>query len=96
LKLTGSRNGKRQLPVQGQLGEGGQTCKGESWRFDETYGKVKGRWKYLYRAVDKAGATVDFVLTAKRDCKAALRFFAQDDRAAWRAGEDHAGPLDSV
>ena len=36
--------------------------------------KVKGRWQYLYRAVDKAGATVDFLLTAKRDCKAALRF----------------------
>jgi putative transposase len=41
---------------------------------DETYVKVKGSWKYLYRTVDKAGATVDFLLTAKRDCKAALRF----------------------
>ena len=41
---------------------------------DETYVKVKGVWKYLYRAVDKAGATVDFLLTAKRDRKAALRF----------------------
>ncbi|BBU64303.1 hypothetical protein MSC49_42380 (plasmid) [Methylosinus sp. C49] len=47
---------------------------GSSWRLDETYVKVKGCWKYLYRAVDKAGATVDFFLTAKRDCKAALRF----------------------
>jgi putative transposase len=36
--------------------------------------RVKGAWKYLYRAVDKAGATVDFLLTAKRDRKAALRF----------------------
>jgi putative transposase len=41
---------------------------------DETYVKVKGVLKYLYRAVDKAGATVDFLLTAKRDHKAALRF----------------------
>jgi putative transposase len=41
---------------------------------DETYARVKGAWTYLYRAVDKAGATVDFPLTAKRDCKAALRF----------------------
>ena len=41
---------------------------------DETYVKVRGVWKYLYRAVDKAGATVDFLLTAKRDGKAALRF----------------------
>ncbi|TDX62503.1 DDE superfamily endonuclease [Methylosinus sp. sav-2] len=47
---------------------------GSSWRLDETYVKVKGCWKYLYRAVDKAGATVDFLLTAKRDRKAALRF----------------------
>ena len=47
---------------------------GSSWRLDETYVKVRGVWKYLYRAVDKAGATVDFLLTAKRDCKAALRF----------------------
>jgi putative transposase len=47
---------------------------GSSWRLDETYVKVKGNWKYLYRAVDKAGATVDFLLTAKRDRKAALRF----------------------
>src|SRR3984885_520965 len=45
---------------------------GSSWRMDETY--VRGVWKYLYRAVDKAGATVDFLLTAKRDRKAALRF----------------------
>jgi diketogulonate reductase-like aldo/keto reductase len=41
---------------------------------DETYVRVKGVWKYLYRAVDKAGATVDSLLTAKRDRKAALRF----------------------
>ena len=47
---------------------------GSSWRLDETYVKVKGSWKYLYRAVDKAGATVDFLLTAKRDRNAALRF----------------------
>ena len=34
---------------------------------DETYIKVAGQWKYLYRTVDKAGDTVDFLLTAKRD-----------------------------
>ena len=42
---------------------------------DETYIKVKGVWKYLYRAVGKQGKTVDFLLTAKRDKAAALRFF---------------------
>ena len=46
-----------------------------SWRMDETYIKVKGAWKYLYRAVDKEGQTVDFLLTTKRDKAAALRFF---------------------
>src|SRR5437016_6902856 len=45
-----------------------------SWRMDETYIKVKGEWKYLYRAVDKCGQTIDFLLTAQRDTEAALRF----------------------
>ncbi|MGB5833981.1 MAG: IS6 family transposase, partial [Thiohalocapsa sp.] len=45
------------------------------WRMDETYIKINGQWKYLYRAVDKAGQSVDFLLTTHRDKKAALRFF---------------------
>ncbi|MBE5253107.1 MAG: IS6 family transposase [Enterobacterales bacterium endosymbiont of Blomia tropicalis] len=48
---------------------------GRRWRMDETYIKIKGQWKYLYRAVDTAGQTVDFLLTARRDAAAALRFF---------------------
>ena len=47
---------------------------GRSWRMDETYIKVSGQWKYLYRAVDRAGDTVDFLLTAKRDLAAVRRF----------------------
>jgi transposase, IS6 family len=47
----------------------------DSWRVDETYIKVKGEWKYLYRAVDSAGNPLDFMLSAKRDGKAAARFF---------------------
>jgi len=53
---------------------------GVSWRMDETYIKVKGVWKYLYRAVDKEGKTVDFLLTAKRDKAAAKRFFDKSMR----------------
>ncbi len=45
-----------------------------SWRLDETYIRVKGKWVYLYRAVDKLGQTIDFLLTEKRDQKAAKRF----------------------
>ena len=48
---------------------------GRSWRMDETYVKVSGDWKYLYRAVDKAGQTVDFLLRAHRDKAAARRYF---------------------
>lgn len=47
----------------------------DSWRVDETYIKVKGEDRYLYRAIDSAGNTLDFLLTAKRDAKAAKRFF---------------------
>src|SRR5688500_19008932 len=46
-----------------------------SWRVDETYVKVKGRWTYLYRAVASRGQTRDFLLSAKRDAEAAKRFF---------------------
>ena len=47
----------------------------KSYRTDETYIKVKGEDKYLYRAVDSTGQTIDFLLTAKRDAAAAKRFF---------------------
>jgi transposase-like protein len=46
-----------------------------SWRVDETYIRVKGEWIYLYRALDAAGQTIDFVLSAKWDAAAAKRFF---------------------
>ena len=47
---------------------------GGSWRMDETYIKVKGSWVYLYRAVDKAGRTIDFFLSRNRDVTAAKTF----------------------
>jgi len=46
-----------------------------SWRMDETYIKVRGKWTYLYRAVDKFGKTLDFMLSERRDTAAARRFF---------------------
>ena len=63
------------LPV---LEKAFRRCKravGKSWRMDETYVKVRGEWRYLYRAVDKEGNTVDFLLRARRDKAAAQRYF---------------------
>ncbi len=48
-----------------------------SWRMDETYIRVRGQWMYLYRAVDKAGNTLDFMLSERRNRPAATRFFAK-------------------
>jgi transposase-like protein len=58
---------------------------GDSWRVDETYIKVRGQWVYLYRAIDKAGRTVDFLLSKRRDRAAARRFFS-------RAARQHGAP----
>ena len=68
-----------------------------SLRIDETYIKVRGKWRYLYRAIDKHGTSVDFLLTANRDLGAAKRFFrkmlsAELLLAPDRIGTDGAGP----
>ncbi len=61
------------LPVLEKAFRRRQRLVGNSWRMDETYILVKGQWKYLYRAVDKAGKTIDFLLRARRDTAAARR-----------------------
>jgi putative transposase len=61
--LLEKRSRKYKRPVHG------------SWRMDETYIKIKGKWRYLYRCVDKYGKTVDFMLTKRRDTAAAKNFF---------------------
>lgn len=63
VSLIEKRVRQRKRPVNG------------SWRMDETYIKLNGKWAYLYRAVDKEGATIDFLLRVKRDAAAAKAFF---------------------
>src|SRR5215813_8769867 len=75
--------------VQRYAPELSKRCRGDlrrtngSWRVDETYLRVAGKWTYLYRAVDSAGATIDFLLSARRDAAAAKRFF---QKALWSPG----------
>lgn len=63
VRLIDARVRSRKRPVSG------------SWRMDETYIRLNGRWVYLYRAVDKLGYTIDFLLRAHRDAVAAKAFF---------------------
>ncbi|MCX5545430.1 IS6 family transposase, partial [Paraburkholderia sp. CNPSo 3076] len=79
------------LPV---LEKAFRRCKravGKSWRMDETYIRVRGEWKYLYRAVDKAGNTIDFLLRAHRDKVAARRIF---EKAIAHNGEPETVTID--
>jgi transposase-like protein len=57
-----------------------------SWRVDETYVRVAGQWTYLYRAIDSAGDTIDFLLSPKRDLIATKSFL---HLALWQAGQFH-------
>ena len=63
------------LPIMAAIFRRRKRPVGLSWQMDETYVRVGGEWKYLYRAVDKAGQTIDFLLRAHRDYVAARCFF---------------------
>ena len=70
------------LPSAFQFGESGgmgrrRHPRSGSWRVDETYVKVLGKWAYLYRAVDKLGSTIDFYPSPTRNTAAAKRFLAK-------------------
>ena len=72
---------------------------GNRWFVDETYVKVAGRWRYVYRAVDQYGQIIDVYVSAKRDTRAARRFFATAIRTNGEPGEvvtDRAAPLGVV
>ncbi|EON18907.1 Integrase catalytic region [Cupriavidus sp. GA3-3] len=66
---------KMLLPALNKIFRRSKRPVGKSWRMDETYILVRGKWKYLYRAVDKGGNTIDFLLRAQPDKAAARRFF---------------------
>ena len=79
------------LPVLEKTFRRHKKAVGRSWRMDETYIKVRGQWKYLYRAVDKEGNTVDFLLRAHRDKAAARRYF---EKSIEQNGEPEAVTID--
>jgi putative transposase len=65
---------------------------GQSWYVDETYVRVKGKWCYLYRAIDADGNLVDSRLSEKRDMEAAQQFFRTGSRRCWpNPGTGHDG-----
>jgi putative transposase len=74
----------RFLPLIEKIARKHKRPLGGSWRMDETYIKIKGVWKYFYRAVDKQGKTVEFQLTTKCDMAAAKRFI---DKAMGENGD---------
>ena len=77
--------GEIQPPIGGSASIAG-SGRYVSWRMDETYIKVKGQWYYLYRAVDKHGQKIDFLLTEHRDKK--LRYDSRRRRSAGMAPRD--------
>jgi transposase-like protein len=75
------------------LAEAARPCRhavGDRWYVDETYVKVVGRWRYVYRAIDQFGQVIDVLVSTQRDVKAARRFFQ------WAIGTAKATPVEVV
>jgi putative transposase len=79
------------LPVLEKAFRRRKRAVGKSWRMDETYIRIRGEWRYLYRAVDKAGNTVDFLLRVRRDKAAARAYF---EKAIEQNGEPETVTID--
>jgi transposase-like protein len=63
-----------------QLANAARPCRhavGDRWQVDETYVRVGGQWRYVYRAIDQFGQVIDVLVAAHRDARAARRFFEQ-------------------
>jgi transposase, IS6 family len=68
------------LRFTGLLAEAARPCRhtvGDRWQVDETYVKVAGQWRYVYRAIDQFGQVIDVFVSPQRDGRAARRFFEQ-------------------
>jgi transposase-like protein len=68
---------QRFAPILADAARPARHAVGDRWHVDETYVKVAGAWRYLYRAIDQFGQVVDVLLSARRDARAARQFFAQ-------------------
>ena len=77
------------------LADAARPCRhvvGDRWFVDETYVKVAGRWRYVYRAIDQYGQIIDVYVSARRDIQAARRFFTMALARSWRAGRGRDRP----
>src|SRR6266705_431661 len=68
---------QRFAPEFAEAARARQHVVGDRWRVDETYVKVGGRWRYLFRAIDQFGQVIDAYLSPRRDSEAARRFFTE-------------------
>ncbi|WP_426514872.1 IS6 family transposase [Dactylosporangium sp. McL0621] len=66
---------QRFTPLLADAARFGRHAPGDRWHVDETYVKVNGVWRYVYRAVDQHGQVIDVLVSARRDADAARRFF---------------------